>query len=118
MTALEPEYLIPLSPTDYAIMTALAERPLYGFALTDQCSIDSEGIISLGRGTLYPALKRLEKFGYIACVRQEPGQGSRHRRIYALTDRGRLVFEQETSRLRRAVHLAELRLRRKQQKMP
>jgi hypothetical protein len=52
-------------------------------------------------------------------ARHEPSQGSAHpRRIFALTATGRLVFEQETGRLRRAVFLAQTRLPRPAQAQP
>jgi DNA-binding PadR family transcriptional regulator len=111
MRKLDPEYLIPISPYDYQVLTALADRPMYGFGLIEQCRSDSEGIIDMPRGTIYPVLKRLEKFGYITVARHEAGQGSAYpRRIFALTATGRLVFEQETGRLRRAVFLAQTRI--------
>lgn len=113
MRKLDPDYLIPFSPLEYQILIALASRPLYGLGVMRQCELDSEGIISPTRGTVYPALKRLERFGYIYAIREEPSQGSKHpRRIYALTPAGKIVFEQETGRLRSAVYLAEAYLSR------
>jgi PadR family transcriptional regulator, regulatory protein PadR len=113
MRKLDPEYLIPLSPINYQIMVALAGRPLYAFALIEECEHDSEHVMDIPAGTMYPALKTLEKLRYIRCVREETGAGSPHpRRIFALTPIGRLVLEQETARLRQTVHLAAHRLRR------
>ena len=112
MRQLDPEYLIPLSPLAYQILLALAGRPLYGFAIMEECQADSEQVINMRPSTLYPALKRLEQFRYIELLREDPPQGSGHsRRVFGLTHIGRLVLEQETDRLSHAVHLAEHRLR-------
>jgi PadR family transcriptional regulator PadR len=96
MRKLDSDYLIPLSPLDYQVLTALIERPLYGLALIEQCAADSEGVIEPGRGTMYPALKRLEQYHYIAQAGQHPGGGSKPRQLYAITSLGR-IFGRITS---------------------
>lgn len=111
MPAVEHEYFIPISHIDYHILTALAGRDLYGYALIQECQVDSEGILNISPGSFYPALARLRRFGYIQAIRQDAPAGSPHsRQIFALTTTGRLILQQETARLRHITNLAHQRL--------
>ena len=58
-------------------------------ALIEQLRARSEGEFELPEGTVYPALHRLEKVGYL---HSEWGtHKGRKRRYYGLTDRGRVA---------------------------
>lgn len=50
----------PLTPQVLQVLVALAHRPLHGYGLKQQCELDSNGSVKLGRGSLYSLLARLE----------------------------------------------------------
>jgi PadR family transcriptional regulator, regulatory protein PadR len=63
------------------ILRALAEGHRHGFEIME--------VSGLASGTVYPALRRLEREGALASKWEDaPGQGPR-RRVYALTRQGR-----------------------------
>lgn len=67
------------------ILSSLAEGPKHGYAMTKD--IETFGGVSLGPGTLYGALSRLESRGLIEAL---PAQA--RRRPYRLTSRGAEVL--------------------------
>ncbi|MGC2160974.1 MAG: PadR family transcriptional regulator [Silvibacterium sp.] len=66
----------------------------------------SESLLSLNQGTLYPALVRLEQYGWI---RGEWGrtENNREAKYYALTKSGRKALETETERWRTMAGVVE-----------
>lgn len=91
-------------------MVALAGGPMHGHLLRDRCYEESEGVVEPGTGAIYPALRRLERYGYVSCIEEEIGPSPYMRRRYGLTGTGWLILEQETSRLKQVVALANSRL--------
>ncbi len=72
---------------DALILAALEQEPLHGYAVMEALLRRSGGALDLPTGTLYPALRRLERAGYL---RGEWGSvGGRERRTYRLTPAGR-----------------------------
>jgi PadR family transcriptional regulator PadR len=70
-------------------LLALLEREAkYGFQIIKELRDLSDGFFDLKEGTLYPALRRLEKKGYVrsAWVEKEHGVP---RKYYTLTPKGR-----------------------------
>jgi DNA-binding PadR family transcriptional regulator len=66
----------------------------------------------LSTGTLYGALQRLLRQGWIE--RFEEDESSRDRRAYRLTSRGRRNLQLEVDRMRHLSKLASLRIARKE----
>jgi PadR family transcriptional regulator PadR len=71
-----------------AVLELLAREPMYGYQLTEQLSLRSGEIFTMGRGTLYPLLYNLEAKGYVKPEEREAESG-RRRRYYIITDKGR-----------------------------
>jgi DNA-binding PadR family transcriptional regulator len=72
---------------DALILAALEPGPLHGYAVMEALTRTSGGALDLPTGTLYPALRRLERAGH---VRGEWSTVSgRERRTYRLTAAGR-----------------------------
>jgi len=72
------------------VLQLLVSRPMYGYELAIELNRRSEGIFSLGQGTLYPLLYSLEGKGFIRVTREESdSENGRARRYYALTKTGR-----------------------------
>ena len=84
---------LPLTETTYYTLLALTE-PLHGYAVMQRCTELSEGLVSLGAGTLYNALAKLKKEALIVQVEQDD-----RRKYYRLTDKGRRVLERQVVRL-------------------
>ena len=84
---------LPLTETTYYILLALIE-PLHGYAVMQRCIELSEGMVSVGAGTLYNALSKLQKEALIVKVQQDD-----RRKYYRLTEKGRLVLERQIARL-------------------
>ncbi len=68
------------------ILTALAKRPMHGYALSEYLKEEMAEAFKFGVGMLYPLLHQLEKEKYIV-GRWETFAGA-DRRVYALTKRG------------------------------
>lgn len=84
---------LPLSEATYYVLAALDE-PLHGYALMQKVETMSEGNVVIGPGTLYGAFATLEKQGLIAKVSEVE-----RRKIYGLTELGRLVLAEQVRRL-------------------
>lgn len=61
---------------------------MYGYQIVKALKENSDELYSMSEGTLYPALKRLEKKGWIRSYWQEPDTGAR-RKYYAVTEDGK-----------------------------
>jgi PadR family transcriptional regulator PadR len=72
---------------DLLILAALSEGARHGYDVIEELRARSGGVLDLPEGTVYPALHRLEKAGYLASEWSEV-QG-RRRRTYRLTEHGR-----------------------------
>ena len=69
------------------VLALLTEQPMHGYELAKAITARSEGALSLGQGTLYPILHRLEHEGLIV-GQWEAQQGGPERRVYRLTADG------------------------------
>ncbi len=69
------------------LLSLLSKREMYGYELIGQLRATSEGAIDLPEGTVYPALRRLERDGLIQ-GRWETVESAPRRRYYALTPKG------------------------------
>ena len=71
------------------ILTSLSDGPKHGYAIMTDVAAFSE--VRMEPGTLYGALSRLEKRGWIQGRWVEKG-GQRRRRYYRLTAQGRKIL--------------------------
>jgi PadR family transcriptional regulator len=82
---------------DMLILRVLSSGEMHGWGIADRIQIVSNQVLSVGEGSLYPALYRLQAQGWIE---SEWGQSDNNRRakFYRLTKAGRkqLEVEQET----------------------
>ncbi|WP_026875165.1 helix-turn-helix transcriptional regulator [Jiangella gansuensis] len=72
---------------DAMILAVVRDRPLHGYGIAEALHSRSDGAIDLPTGTLYPALRRLERLGYLRSAWDTVG--GRKRRTYELTRSGR-----------------------------
>ncbi|WP_093423167.1 PadR family transcriptional regulator [Saccharopolyspora flava] len=73
---------------DGLLLAVLEAGPLHGYAIITSVLNRSGGALDLRTGTIYPALKRLERLGLLASSWEAVG-ARRRRRCYRLTDAGR-----------------------------
>ena len=92
---------------DMLVLKALQLEPMHGWGITERIEQWSEQVLQLGQGTLYPALYRLERQGF---VRSEwrVTDNNRRARYYALTASGRRYLQDSLAqweRMSRAITL-------------
>ncbi|MEU6999005.1 helix-turn-helix transcriptional regulator [Nonomuraea sp. NPDC046570] len=80
---------------DGLLLSVLEHEPLHGYAIIEALQERSGGALSVPTGTVYPALRRLERVGYLAS--EWVTVGGRKRRTYRLTGTGRKQLEGERS---------------------
>ena len=85
---------------DLLILRTLLFGPAHGHAIAKAIERDSENVLQVEQGSLYPALHRLIKRGWISA---EAGTSENNRRakFYELTRSGRKQLETEESAWKR-----------------
>jgi PadR family transcriptional regulator, regulatory protein PadR len=92
---------------DLIVLRTLASMgPQHAYQIATRLEQVSESLLSLNQGTLYPALVRLEQYGWIA---GEWGrtENNREAKFYTLTKAGSSALEKETKRWRTMAGLVE-----------
>jgi transcriptional regulator len=92
---------------DLLILKVVALGPVHGYGIAQRIRQISSDVLQVQQGSLYPALHRLEKRGWIAADWGE-SENNRQARFYRLSAKGRkqLAAEEETwNRLSKAVTL-------------
>ena len=86
---------LPQGTLDLLILKALSLTPLHGWAISERLRDVSRQMLAVPQGSLYPALYRLERHGWIAA---EWGTSDQNRRVrfYHLTRAGRKQLAAET----------------------
>lgn len=84
---------------DLLVLKTLALGPLHGWGISKRLRELSSEVLSVGQGSLYPALYRLEDRGWITSEWGTSSEGKRAR-FYTLTREGRRQFASERSHWR------------------
>jgi len=79
------------------VLRTLAEGAMHGFGITEVLRERSDTVLTVDEGSMYPALYRMQRRGWIAA---EWGRSENNRRakFYSLTDDGRQHLETATER--------------------
>lgn len=79
---------------DLLILKTIALQPMHGWAIAQRIQQISKDVLQVQQGSLYPALHRLERRGWI---RSEwgPSENNRRAKFYSLTKTGRKQLEEE-----------------------
>jgi PadR family transcriptional regulator len=85
---------------DLLILRTLARASLHGHAIAQSIERQSEEVLQVGHGSLYPALQRLLKQGLIVAG-DGISENNRAARFYRLTPKGRKKLFVETSKWER-----------------
>ena len=92
---------------DMLILKAIADQSLHGFAIAARIHQVSREVLQVEEGSLYPALHRLQKRGWIT-ARWGISENNRKAKFYRLTRTGRKQLGVETEnweRLSAAINL-------------
>jgi PadR family transcriptional regulator PadR len=92
---------------DMLILKVVALGPIHGYGISQHIRQISNDVLSVQQGSLYPALHRLEKRGWLTADWGESENG-RQAKFYRLSAKGRrqLTMEEETwRRLAQAIQL-------------
>lgn len=96
---------------DLLILKALTREAQHGWGIAKRIQLLSEDVLSVGQGSLYPALHRLEQQGWIQSEWQQSDTG-RDARFYELTREGRKQLERELAAWERLSGAVQLFLQR------
>ena len=91
---------------DMLVLKTLQLEPMHGWGITERIEQWSNDVLHVNQGSLYPALHRLTRQGYITSA-WKVTENSRRARYYTLTAAGRraLAVEQQSwDRLSEAVN--------------
>ena len=92
---------------DLLILKTISREPLHGWGIAKRIQVLSGDVLSVGQGSLYPALHRLEQQGWITAEWKDSDLG-RSAKFYSLTREGKKQLERELKtwdRLSSAVQL-------------
>lgn len=79
---------------DLLILKAIGPAPLHGWAIAQRINQLSQDVLRVQQGSLYPALQRLERAGWIS-AEWGASENNRRARFYSLTKTGRRHLERE-----------------------
>src|SRR6201987_1333057 len=87
---------LPQGTLDLLILRTLSLEPLHGWAVSERIQQISSKVLQVQQGSLYPALHRLERRGWIK-ARWGASDNNRRAKYYELTTAGRKQLEAEKS---------------------
>ena len=87
---------LPQGTLDLLILKVLSIEPQHGWAISERLQQISTGVVHVQQGSLYPALHRLERRGWIK-AEWAASDNNRQAKYYQLTRAGRRQLETETA---------------------
>jgi PadR family transcriptional regulator PadR len=90
------QFDLPQGTLDLLILKTLTMEPRHGWAIAERLHQISSATLTIRQGSLYPALHRLERRGWIK-ARWGTSDNNRRAKYYELTKRGRTRLEVEIS---------------------
>lgn len=91
---------LPQGTLDLLILRTLSLEPQHGWAISERVQQVSSDVLRIQQGSLYPALHRLERRGWIK-ARWGTSENNRRAKYYELTRVGRKQLEAETESWRK-----------------
>lgn len=98
-----------LGTLDLLILKALSLEPLHGLGVSRRIEQMTKGAYTIGPGSLFPALHRLEENGWLSGTDGE-SENRRKAKYYRLTAAGRRQLAEETKEWRRVVGVMQVAL--------
>jgi PadR family transcriptional regulator PadR len=93
---------IPPGTLHLLILKTLVRGPLHGYAIAKQIRQMSDDLLRVEEGSLYPALQRLLRKGWVT-AEWVPAGPKRRARVYRLTPEGREQFAGEANEFTRVM---------------
>jgi PadR family transcriptional regulator PadR len=90
-----PRLDLPQGTLDLLILKAIALDPQHGWAISERIQQISNNVLQVNQGSLYPALHRLERRGWIK-AEWDVSDNNRRAKYYELTKKGRKQLEEQT----------------------
>ena len=97
---------LPQGTLDLLILKTLALEAQHGWAISERIQQISSDVLRVQQGSLYPALHRLERRGWIK-AKWAASENNRHAKYYELTKTGRKQLEAEESTWRKLTAAVE-----------
>lgn len=98
---MSPERIdLPQGTLDLLILRTLSLEPQHGWAISERVQQVSSDVLRIQQGSLYPALHRLERRGWIK-AKWGTSDNNRRAKYYELTRVGRKQLEAETDSWRK-----------------
>lgn len=91
---------LPQGTLDLLILKAVQLEPQHGWAIAERIQQISSDVLRIQQGSLYPALHRLERRGWIV-AHWGTSENNRRAKYYELTKGGRKQLELETATWRK-----------------
>ena len=91
---------LPQGTLDLLILRTLALEPQHGWAISERIQQISSDVLLIQQGSLYPALHRLERRGWIK-AKWGTSDNNRRAKYYELTRTGEKQLERETEAWRK-----------------
>jgi PadR family transcriptional regulator, regulatory protein PadR len=88
---------------DMLILRTLMPSPAHGHEIAKHIQRTTEDVLQVEHGSLYPALHRLERRGWISAKWETPRGGKREFKYYRLTPAGKKQLLAEHSKWRKLV---------------
>jgi PadR family transcriptional regulator PadR len=83
---------------DMLILRTLRPGPAHGHEIAKHIQRTTDAVLQVEHGSLYPALHRLERKGWVTSQWQMPKRGNREFKYYRLTAAGRKQLAREGSK--------------------
>jgi transcriptional regulator len=103
----DPRIELPQGTLDLLILKALSLAPLHGWAISERLHQVSRATLQVPQGSLYPALHRLERRGWIKAS-WGTSDNNRRAKYYDLTRAGRKQLEAEADAWRKLTAAVDL----------
>ena len=101
---------LPQGTLDLLILKALSLEPMHGWAISERLHQVSKATLQVPQGSLYPALHRLERRGWIK-AEWGTSENNRKAKYYVLTASGRRQLASDTDEWARLTAAVALILR-------
>ena len=92
---------------DMLILKIVALGPVHGYGISQRIQQVSREVLHVQQGSLYPALHRLEKRGWLAATWGQSESG-RQAKFYRLSAKGRKQLQREESQWNRLAEAVRL----------
>lgn len=98
---------LPQGTLDLLILRAISLQPMHGWAISERLHQVSRATLAIPQGSLYPALHRLERRGWIQ-AEWGVSENNRRAKFYELTRAGRKQLAAETEAWRKLTAAVDL----------